>query len=348
MSEALRDQLGRSARALCRGLALPDRTFLRWRARRQQGAPVVQSPGPKKIHPLPLAELQVRVAMLIHRTHRTFGTPALAHELTEQVSTRQLSACVEEHRLNLRRQQRQSFQRIEWTAPNLAWSLDGSETRADGQQVKLRFVASQDLASRYRFEPLFALEPEGDRIAEHLDQLFARHGAPLFLKRDNGSNLNCGAVNDVLCAHGVIPLNSPAYGPRYNGAIENSIGQYKRHLLPCLVTPEAWDLAAVRPLGRALVVQLNTRPRRSLAGATPAAVYQAGSRRWSKRFRQDTFQWIESRWMATVAVMERLNHRVLAAAWRAEAVAWLRCQQLIRCSATQPCYPIPRKICEHD
>jgi hypothetical protein len=339
MSEALRENLGRSARALCRGLALPYRTWLRWRARRQAGAPVVRTPGPKKIHPLPLIALQARVAALDHRAHRTFGAPALARELTEQVSTRQVGACVQTHRLNLRRAQRQSCQRVEWTAPNLAWSLDGSETRADRQQVKLRFVAFQDLASRYRFEPLFGLGLEGERIAEHLDRLFHRHGPPLFLKRDNGSNLNCPAVNQVLSVHGVIPLNSPVSYPRYNGAIENSIGQYKRHLLPCLVTPEAWDLDAVHPLGRALVLQLNTKPRRSLAGQTPAAVYQAGPRRWSKRFRQDTFQWIESRWTATVVAMERLNHRLVAAAWRAEAVAWLRCQQLIRCSATPTVLP---------
>jgi len=40
-------------------------------------------------------------------------------------------------------------------------------------------VASQNLASRYCFEPLFALELEGDRIAEHLAQLFHRRAAPL-------------------------------------------------------------------------------------------------------------------------------------------------------------------------
>jgi hypothetical protein len=85
-----------------------------------------------------------------------------------------------------------------------------------------------DLASRYRFAPLFALALLGGEIAGHLHQLFHRHGAPLFLKRDNGSNLNCSEVNDVLVAHGVIPLNSPAYYPRYNGAMENSIGQFNK------------------------------------------------------------------------------------------------------------------------
>jgi hypothetical protein len=193
-------------------------------------------------------------------------------------------------------------------------------------------VAVQDLASRYRFEPLFARALFGGEIAGHLHQLFHRHGAPLFLKRDNGSNLNCSEVNDVLAAHGVIPLNSPAYYPRYNGAIENSIGQFKKHLLPCLVTPPSWDLDTLRPLGRALVVELNARRRPSLAGQTPAAVFHAGGPAWTKRFRQDTFQWIETRWRATVAHMEQPHRRQIATVWRTEAVAWLRCQALIRCS----------------
>ena len=45
----------------------------------------------------------------------------------------------------------------------------------------------------------------------HLAKLFRRHGAPLFLKRDNGSPLNHAAVNAVLAEFGVIPLNSPAH-----------------------------------------------------------------------------------------------------------------------------------------
>jgi hypothetical protein len=339
MSEALQGKLHRSVRAICGGLALPYRSVLRWRHRCHQGVPVVQSPGPRKINPLPLAELQSRVAELAHRNHRTFGAPALATELADRVSTRQVAQCVADHRRELRRVQRRSYRRIEWTMPNVAWSLDGSETMADEQQLKLRFVAFQDLASRYRLEPFFALSLPGGEIAAHLDHLLREHGAPLFLKRDNGSNLNCSEVNDVLAAHGVIPLNSPAYYPRYNGAMENSIGQFKKHLLPCLAAPATWDLTAVRPLGRAMVVELNARPRRSLNGATPATVFHAHPPAWTKRFRQDTFQWIETRWRATLAHMEQPNHRQVATAWRTEAVAWLRCQGLIRCSATATVLP---------
>lgn len=263
-------------------------------------------------------------------------------ELSGRVSTRQIATCVRAQRRVLRRQQRQSFQRIQWTVPNLVWAMDGSETKTDSCGAKLRFAAFADLASRHRFEPRFALQLKGEQIAEHLDQLFRRHGPPLFLKRDNGSNLNCAEVNDVLARHLVIPLNSPAHYPRYNGAIENSIQYFKKHLLPCLPTAAQWDLDAIAPIGRGLVVQLNAQPRRSLQGRCATEVYQANPRRWTKRFRQDTFQWIETHWMATLAEMEKPNRRGLATSWRQSVVAWLRRQALIRFSSTTTVLPLSR------
>lgn len=334
MSEALRQRVGASARALCRGLALPYQSYLRWRGRQTRGEPLIQTPGPKKVDPLPLADLQRRVEQLTHRTRRSFGTTALARELKERVSRRAVFDGARSQRRQLRRERRQSIQHIEWTVPNLVWSIDGSETKPDSSGGKLRFLATQDLASRHRFEPLFALQLRGQPLAAHLDQLFHRHGPPLFLKRDNGSNLNCAEVDDVLAEHLVIPLNSPAHYPRYNGAIENSIQHFKKHLLPCLHTPQQWDLAALAPIGRGLILQLNAQSRRSLHGRSATEVYHADPRRWTKRFRQHTFQWIRTRWIATLAEMEKPNRRTRATAWRESVVAWLRCQELIRFSQT--------------
>ncbi len=76
------------------------------------------------------------------------------------------------------------------------------------------------LASRFRFDLFVAAELPARTIAGQLEQLFAQHGAPLVLKRDNGSNLAGGEVDELLDAHGVIALNSPPHYPAYNGAIE--------------------------------------------------------------------------------------------------------------------------------
>jgi len=130
-------------------------------------------------------------------------------------------------------------------------------------------------------------------------------------------------------------LNSPAHYPRYNGAIENSIQHFKKHLLPCLPKPEQWDLDAITPLGRSLVLQLNAQPRRCLHGRSPLEVYQTDPRRWTKRFRQDTFQWIETHWIDTISQMENPNRRACATSWRQSVVAWLRRQALSRLSQPQ-------------
>jgi hypothetical protein len=49
----------------------------------------------------------------------------------------------------------------------------------------------------------------GETVGVRLEQLFLQHGPPLVLKRDNGSNLNQQAVDEVLARYLVLPLNSP-------------------------------------------------------------------------------------------------------------------------------------------
>ena len=76
----------------------------------------------------------------------------------------------------------------------------------------------------------------GEEVAGYLSEKFCRFGPPLFLKRDNGGNLNHRAVNEVLSEFFVLPLNSPAYYAPYNGAIEESQGELKACLREKLMT----------------------------------------------------------------------------------------------------------------
>jgi hypothetical protein len=73
----------------------------------------------------------------------------------------------------------------------LAWSCDATEY--GDQQI----IPVLDLHSRYRFQPLVCDRLDGRQIAGHLEQLFRKHGAPLFLKRDNGSPSNPGSAARV-------------------------------------------------------------------------------------------------------------------------------------------------------
>ena len=68
-------------------------------------------------------------------------------------------------------------------------------------------------------------------MAVRLEQLFLRHGPPLVLKRDNGSNLNHQAVDEVLTRYLVIPLNSPPHYPPYNGGMECAVRELKTPLV---------------------------------------------------------------------------------------------------------------------
>ncbi|MBN2563475.1 MAG: hypothetical protein JXQ75_21360 [Phycisphaerae bacterium] len=57
----------------------------------------------------------------------------------------------------------------------------------------------RDLGSRYTFSPLVKAHlAHGDEVAAHLAELFAIHGPPLFLKQDNGGNLNHWQVDELL------------------------------------------------------------------------------------------------------------------------------------------------------
>jgi len=109
-----------------------------------------------------------------------------------------------------------------WHKPGLVWAIDAT------QYASHKIIPLHDLASRYRFAPLVSSVEDGQQIALYLDQSFREHGAPLFLKRDNGSPFNNQHVDAVLAEHLVLPLNNPPRFPRYHGAMEKGIGDLKR------------------------------------------------------------------------------------------------------------------------
>ena len=106
-----------------------------------------------------------------------------------------------------------------------------TEYRAEFADEKMHIQNLQDLCSVYKFTPLTTgYMPCGEEVAGHLDCQFTRYGPPLFIKRDNGGNLNHAAINEVLEEAMVIPINSPVNTAPYNGAVEHAQGEVKRHL----------------------------------------------------------------------------------------------------------------------
>jgi len=344
MIHELQTGTGVSARAASAALKLNYRRLLRWRQRTSAGAPALVPPGPKKSGPLPLAEVQAEITALRHGRKRTHGTTELQTRHRSAISRRELARLVAAERGQQNAVRQQLCKHVTWHAPNVAWAIDATERGRDRRRRKLYVHAVQDLCTRYRFAPLAALESKGTAVAAHLEKLFRRHGAPLFLKRDNGSPLNHAAVDAVLADFGVVPLNSPAHYPRYNGAIEKGIREMKLALGECLVRPVLWQPSAVAPYLLAVHHALNCRPRRSLQGHTACEAYHHQPHAcFSKRERLAVFEWIRIYAIDRINQLEKIDHRRVRAAWRLAAETWLRCQGLITVSINQKVLPnLPR------
>jgi hypothetical protein len=113
-------------------------------------------------------------------------------------------------------------------------------------------------------------------IAGYLAAVLDRFGAPLFLKRDNGGNLNHTAVNEVLADHFVLPLNSPVHYPPYNGAIEEAQTELKNGLAAKLAHKPGCPREHLDAYASSVEHDINHRPRPCLNGKNACQVYFAG------------------------------------------------------------------------
>ncbi len=227
---------------------------------------------------------------------------------------------------------------------NFSW-VHGDRSGGSG---KVNLIATRELASRFFLEPSVSRRPDGGLVAEHLRRLFQRQAPPLLLKRDNGSIFNAAPVNAVLAEFGVIPLNSPAYYPPYNGAIENGIKELKRTWLAALPQPLPASLEFPGKTAAAVAHHRNCLPRRSLAGRSAAQAFYAHPLRFTRRERQEIFQWLYARWSVTLSHMETVNRCSADAAWRDVVVRWLRCQRLIDISTKPKLLPYFAPFCAHN
>jgi transposase InsO family protein len=298
---------------------VPYASVMRWRKRQRLGIPLWQCPGPKKSLPLDWSEFYPLLRQLHHGRVRTQGTSELYERFAQFLSRRQLRSLVQDYRQD----QLHSMKHIYWLWSGLAWSLDATEYGEDGCQI----IPVQDLASRYRFRPLVSDRLDGRQIAAHLESLFRQHGAPLFLKRDNGSPFNNQHVDEVMARFGVLPLNNPPRFPRYNGGMEKSIRDFKSALaLRQLAVPSDFALAT-----EVVAHELNHRSRRCLKGRTACAVFydDAQRLRWTKRQRQTIFRLLLCKFGAMIGKTTNGTHPRPATQWRVTVEAWLRCQGLI-------------------
>ena len=317
--DQMKEKTGMPYQEICSAVGLSYPSFTRWRIRREHDAPLVRQPGPPKVKPPDLACLSHDIAQLSHGQDRTQGTGALYAHYAPNISRRDLQTMVEAARHDQNTAHRQNLRRIRWNVPNLAWSMDPCEYREDlSEKVYLNHM--QDLASRYKFSPMTGDIPCGEEIAGYLAAAFDRYGAPLILKRDNGSNLNHVAVNQVLSDYFVLPLNSPVHYPPYNGAIEEAQTELKNGLKTKLAHKPGCPREHLDAYASSVEHDLNHQQRPCLNGRNACQVYFAGKRTFTRWERRDAYVWI----MDMRNDILRSDGVQPQAAWRIAVEAWLR------------------------
>jgi transposase InsO family protein len=310
---------------------------MRWKGRINQGLPVVDKPGPKKIEPLDIGKLEKEIEALRHRIKRSRGTGALYRRWSSSISRRKLQAMVARTREAMKAQRRQGYARIEWKVPGLAWSLDSSKLGTE------RLYQVHDLKSRFKLPPLLVDRLAGETVGRHLERLFKKFGPPLILKRDNGSDLDCGAVNEVLSQHGVIPLNSPAYYPRYNGAMERAIGEVKKAIEKRIPSVACSAPVPTQILAELCDHELNQKGRRSLKGRNACEVFAKRTKpmkRYGKRKRKEAVFEIKKLALMILEELKLNGPRAAGAALRTATETWLQQNGLITITKNQSVTPL--------
>jgi transposase InsO family protein len=141
---------------------------------------------------------------------------------------------------------------LRWPKAGSVWAADFSRPPLPIDGLFPRIIAVRDLASLFQLEVLPAPAEDAATVVGVYDSLFRQHGPPLVMKMDNGSPFREQTVMKLLERHGVVPLFSPPYTPRFNGSIESGFSRVKvhahyrsaRHDRAGLWTPG--DLAAAR------------------------------------------------------------------------------------------------------
>ena len=334
-----REQGGPSCRRLLAAAGLPRSSFLRWQRRIRTGLAAIRTGSARDIQaletrsPKTASAIRRKIAALAHGRHRSRGAPALCQEVRHVLSRRSFQVLVRQQRLDVWREREAAFTRIEWSQPATVWAMD------PGQLGPRHWNLVGDLASRFRFDLIVAAELPARTIAGQLEQLFAQHGAPLVLKRDNGSNLTSGEVDDLLAAHGVIALNSPPHYPGYNGAIEYAQRELKAKV--DRLTSQGMKLDDALAESPAL---LNAKPRPCLDDQTAAEIFYPARDGFQRQFtltqRKEIRDLIQDQAESIRARMERCGHNAQGAAWRRAVEQWLEGNGLM--TVHQPTIVLPQ------
>jgi putative transposase len=253
-------------------LDLAPRTLQSWVQDYRQGPAPFQVLG-RPVLRAPVAERN-QVIALIAELGPGVGVPTL-QACCPGMARAELADLLQRYRRIWRRRNYEALHVLHWQTPGRVWAMDFAEAPRPIDGLYPYLLAVRDLASGQQLLWLPRATATGAEVRLALASLFALRGAPLVLKTDNGSPFIDDATLALLHSSGVIPLFSPPYWPRYNGAIEAGLGSLKtrtedhasRHGHPGHWTCD--DAAAAREQANA-----TARPK-GPSGPTPAQAWAA-------------------------------------------------------------------------
>ena len=325
----------RPLKRVAAAMGISGKNTRRWLDRLQKGEPVVRQPGPKVFTSSDMsAAIHADARSLTHGYHRSFGTTALRAKYRGDISKRSLNIIVKQKRKEAVSESRKRNQRVEWYGSNIVWALDDTEVTRSEEHGKITLHQIRDLGSRYVFPPIESKNiPEGTLVAENLERLFKRNGAPLFLKRDNAKNFNNPLVDAVLANFGVLPLNSPPRYPKYNGAEERGQAELKNELERLLSGVNGWSLDTIAPFAHAAAHELNHMPRRVLNGAHACHIHATSRLRFSLNERKVIYDCIM---IKRDYILQGEGGKVSPEkAWRRAVLLWLQESGLVTITAAE-------------
>lgn len=221
-------------------LRLSDRTLRHWSKDRRETGVALRPRG----RPPNRGTRQQRneAFKLIRRLGPHIGMPTLRGQGTGLCAA-ELREMLGRYRCVWQRKQTKWMTRLHWNTPGSVWAMDFTQPDCpvDGQFNRVLVV--RDLASGYVLLTQPCVSENSAVVLASLGTLFQQHGAPLVLKSDNGSAFGEQGVQALLHENLVLPLFSPAYYPRYNGACEAGMGSFKKrvkYLAELDVRPLAW------------------------------------------------------------------------------------------------------------
>lgn len=265
-------ELGASRLAVATCLELAPRTLRLW-DQRHRAPPCAPTPRGRPCQNA-TPERRSEVLELLTELGPHTGLPLL-HQRFPDVARSEIYELLAWERLRRRSRRSEYARQLQWHHVGAVWAVDYAEPPQPIDGVYSALLSVRDLASGRQLAWLPVPQATAEQAAACLEALFLEHGPPLVLKSDNGSPFTAEHTVALLHRWEVVPLLSPPYTPRYNGACEAGIGSLKtrtHHLAAHDGRPGRWTCEDVEAARR--MADEEQYPRR-LGGLTAAQAWQA-------------------------------------------------------------------------